>query len=113
MTCGTRDERERNEIRAARSEGMQPIFVEEINTKLQPMQIYKLFSTRENSFFLDSAMDPDHLGRHSFIGAEPFLRLSSKGSQTDVWEKGQKTVISGNPFEVLSSYLRKYPVENN
>ena len=92
---------------------MQQIFVEEINTTLQPMQIYKLFSTREYSFFLDSAMDPDHLGRYSFIGAEPFFRLSSKGNQTDVWENGQKIVMSGNPFEVLSSYLHKYPVENN
>jgi para-aminobenzoate synthetase component 1 len=92
---------------------MQQVYIEEINTTLQPMQIYKLISVLEYSFFLDSAMDPEHLGRYSFIGAEPFLRLSSKGNNTEVWEKGQQIVLNGNPFEVLSSYLRKYPIENN
>ena len=39
----------------------------------------RLFSEKPFCFFLDSQMDHERLGRFSFMGAEPFLVLRSKG----------------------------------
>jgi len=87
--------------------------VEEINTAFHPFQIYKLFFGQKHSFFLDSGMDPNRLGRYSFIGAEPFLRISSTGRHIQVWEKGRKREFDGNPFTVLKEYLQRFSVVNS
>lgn len=91
---------------------MNQIAVEEIQTSLDSFQVYKLFAARKQSFFLDSGMNPERLGRYSFIGADPFLCLESEGRQISVREKGRETQIEGNPFEVLRTYLRLYKTEN-
>jgi len=66
------------------------------------------FSQRPFCFFLDSGMDHGKLGRFSFMGAEPFLILKSKGRLIEI-TKGSKTQrFIGNPFKVLKGLLKKY-----
>jgi len=57
-------------------------------------------------------MDPDKLGRYSFIGADPFLVLKSHGRNiTLLGPKGMES-ITGNPFEILDGLLNRYAMEN-
>jgi para-aminobenzoate synthetase component 1 len=78
-----------------------------------PALFEKYFSQRPHCFFLDSGMDPQKLGRFSFMGAEPFLVLKTKGRLIEVSEyqgvKVSKTKrFIGDPFAVLKELLRKY-----
>ena len=55
----------------------------EINTKLNAFEIYTIFKYENDSFILDSAMDPEKLGRYSFISSNPFKKIKAKDSKTN------------------------------
>ena len=54
--------------------------IKEISTKLNSFEIYTIFRNEDNSFILDSAMDPNKLGRYSFIGFNPFKIIKYKNN---------------------------------
>ena len=74
--------------------------IREINTKLGSFEIFTIFKDEENSFILDSAMDPKKLGRYSFISSNPFKVIKYKNTLN-------------NPLDNLQEELNKYKVENN
>ena len=74
--------------------------IKEISTKLNSFEIYTIFRNENNSFILDSAMDPEKLGRYSFIGCNPFKVLKYKNTEE-------------NPLDNLQKELNEYKVENN
>ena len=72
----------------------------EINTKLNAFEIYTIFKDENDSFILDSAMDPEKLGRYSFISSNPFKKIKAKDSKT-------------NPHDDLEEELKNYQGEND
>ena len=72
----------------------------EINTKLNAFEIYTIFKDENDSFILDSAMDPEKLGRYSFISSNPFKKIKAKDSKT-------------NPLDDLEEELKNYQGEND
>jgi para-aminobenzoate synthetase component 1 len=82
--------------------------IEEIETELSPPDAFELFRNRRFSFFLDSGMDPEKLGRYSFIGSDPFLVLGSRGSEVTVTNGTETKRLDGNPFDVLGHFLDTY-----
>ena len=87
--------------------------VEEIQTPLTASQCFEVFRGQPFSFFLDSGMDPDKLGRYSFMGSDPFLVLRSRGEQISLIREGVEEVRWGNPFDVLGELLEVYSVEGS
>ncbi len=85
--------------------------VEEVYTPLTAPEVVELFRNRRFSFFLDSGMDPQKLGRYSFVGSDPFLVLKSRGSDITLWHQGEWEVEKGNPFDVLEELLKTYALE--
>ncbi|MBE9501871.1 MAG: aminodeoxychorismate synthase, component I, partial [Chloroflexi bacterium] len=77
------------------------IVIEEVATPLSPSQAFEAFKDRPFSFFLDSGMDPEKLGRYSFIGSDPFLVLKSRGKRIALLQGDRQEIIEGNPFDVL------------
>ncbi len=85
--------------------------IEEIHTPLTAPEIFELLHDELHSFFLDSGMDPQRLGRYSFIGIDPFLVMRSRGNQvTLLWQDKQKSE-QGNPFDVLGKLLETYRLD--
>ncbi|MFC1920509.1 aminodeoxychorismate synthase component I [Chloroflexota bacterium] len=85
--------------------------IEQIDTELSPLDVFDVFRDRQFCFFLDSGMNPEKLGRYSFIGADPFLVLSSRGSEITVTEYTEKKTFIDNPFDVLGSMLDMYHLD--
>lgn len=85
------------------------IFLKEIATKLDPFDIYSAFKDEKNISFLDSAMDPDNLGRYSFIGVKPFLVL--KGRKDECYINNVK--YNCGVFDKLSEILSENRIKNN
>lgn len=83
--------------------------VVEIAIPLTATEAFELFRDRPFSFFLDSGMDPQKLGRYSFLGSDPFLVLKSRGKEIALSSfcDGQETVW-GNPFDILRELLERY-----
>ena len=85
--------------------------IEEIDFKLSPLDAFELFREKQFSFFLDSGMDANKLGRYSFMGSDPFLVLSSRGSEITVAKGSEKSGLSGNPLDVLNHFLGVYRLD--
>ena len=80
--------------------------VEELKTPLEAPRCFELIKERPHSFFLDSGMDPAKLGRYSFMGADPFLVLKSRGREIGLsYGDGRQETVKGNPFDVLGGLL--------
>ncbi len=58
--------------------------------------------------FLDSALLYPRLGRYSYITADPFLVLRSKGRQVEIESEGVVQHLESNPFLVLQDLLKRY-----
>jgi para-aminobenzoate synthetase component 1 len=85
--------------------------VEEVFTRLAALEAFELVKDNPHSFFLDSGMDPQKLGRYSFIGSNPFLVMSSRGTQITLARGGEREVRRGNPFDALGGLLETYKLE--
>jgi len=86
-------------------------FIEEVFTPLTAPEVFELIKDNPYSFFLDSGMDPQRLGRYSFMGSNPFLVMSSRGSQVTLVRGDKREVQHGNPFDVLGELLRTYKLD--
>ncbi|MFA5309707.1 MAG: aminodeoxychorismate synthase component I [Dehalococcoidales bacterium] len=69
---------------------------------------FEALAPRHHSFWLDSGMDPSGLGRYSFMGADPFLVMRSRGDDITLVRGGAEEKIKGNPFDVLGGLLACY-----
>ena len=86
--------------------------IEEVFTPLTAPELFELVKDRPYSFFLDSGMDPQRLGRYSFLGSEPFLVMSSRGSEITLIRGQEHKVQHGNPFDTLGKLLEVYKLDH-
>jgi para-aminobenzoate synthetase component 1 len=86
--------------------------VEEVFTPLTAPELFELIKDRPYSFFLDSGMDPQRLGRYSFLGIEPFLVMSSRGSEITLIRGREHEVQHGNPFDAIGKLLEIYRLDH-
>ena len=87
--------------------------VEEVQAYSVAPQLFELIADRPYSFLLDSGMDHQKLGRYSFMGSDPFLVMSSRGSEITLVRGHKREVQQGNPFDVLGKLLELYRVERS
>jgi para-aminobenzoate synthetase component 1 len=74
---------------------------------------FESFAPRPFSFWLDSGMDPQKLGRYSFMGSDPFLVVKSKGDEITLIREGTEEKRRGNPFDILGELLSDYTLKDN
>ena len=86
--------------------------IEEVFTPLAAPELFELIENRPYSFFLDSGMDPQKLGRYSFLGSAPFLVMSSRGSEITLIRGQEREVQHGNPFDALGRLLEAYKLDH-
>jgi len=85
--------------------------VEEVFTPLTAPELFELIKDNPYSFFLDSGMDPQRLGRYSFLGSEPFLVMSSRGSEITLVRGQKHEAQHGNPFDAMGKLLVMYKLD--
>ena len=85
--------------------------IQEVSTSLKAPEAFDLLKDRPFSFFLDSGMDPETLGRYSFMGSDPFLVVKSRGGDISLLYRDGQETVTGNPFDVLGQLLEKYTLE--
>jgi len=83
------------------------VIIREIRTSLSAFDMYSLFRS-EDVIFLDSAKDPERLGRYSFIGLNPFKKVTYSNGVVN--EDGN--ITNGDPFVLLNRIMNRYKVDN-
>ena len=86
--------------------------IEEVLTSLTAPELFELIKDKPYSFFLDSGMDTQRLGRYSFLGSEPFLVISSRGSEVTLIRGHEHEVQHGNPFDTIGKLLEVYKLDH-
>jgi para-aminobenzoate synthetase component 1 len=85
-----------------------PAQIEELVPVPDPWEVCLRFADRPHLLFLDSATPGTELGRYSFVTADPFSWLTSRGRQ--VWLDGVHLPTT-DPFPVLASQLTRWRCE--
>ncbi len=62
--------------------------------------------------FIDSCQPDSEQGRYDIITAEPFLRITTRGSQTKIKSHEDEQLYHGNPFEHVKAILANYQADN-
>ena len=86
--------------------------IEEVSASLTAPELFELIKDRPYSFLLDSGMDPQRLGRYSFLGSEPFLVVSSRGSELTVTRGQEHEMQHGNPFDAIGRLVEAYRLDH-
>jgi len=85
--------------------------IEEISTPISAAEVARLFQGEHFGFFLDSGIDPENLGRYSFVGSNPFMILKSRGQEMSLIGTQGKRISRGNPFDVTNELLKEYSLD--
>jgi para-aminobenzoate synthetase component 1 len=76
----------------------------------EPVRVFESFRERPYSFFLDSGMDSERLGRYSLMGSDPFLVFRCKGGEMAVFEGGSWREQKGDPFRILRELMKRFHI---
>jgi para-aminobenzoate synthetase component 1 len=79
--------------------------VEELVPAPDPLATCARFAGSPFLVFLDSATDPQHLGRHSFLAADPYTAVRSKGLLTQQLVDGTWRRVEGDPLARVAALL--------
>ncbi len=58
---------------------------------------------------LDSSSANGHSGRYSYLSADPFLTVRSRGRRAELTGPAGRTVVEADPFDLLRCLLARYP----
>ncbi len=81
----------------------------ELPAGLAPEDALSALHTLPGLVFLDSSGPDDDRGRYSYLTADPFLTLSSRGQTCHIMTRDGVRTAAGDPFAVLQDVLRQYP----
>ena len=81
--------------------------IKEINTTLNPLEVYNIFKDEKDTIFLDSSKEDKILSKYSFIGINPFLNFHSSGNKSYI----NNEEVNGDPFKVLEELIKKYEIK--
>jgi para-aminobenzoate synthetase component 1 len=85
--------------------------IEEIYMVPEATWCFEAMVHKPFSFFLDSGMDPQKLGRYSFMSSLPFLVMRSRGDDIKIIKDSVEEKRRGNPFDVLGELLEIYKLD--
>lgn len=76
-----------------------------------PARLFPAFQDMPSSALLDGAMPGAPGNRFSYLTADPFLVVRSRGRQVTLEQNGTCEEIEGDPWSTLQGLLRKYRIE--
>jgi para-aminobenzoate synthetase component 1 len=71
-------------------------------------EIFERIKELPYPFLLDTGMLVNGLGHHSFVGADPFMVMISKGRQITLKERNRVSTFYGSPMAVLKNLLARF-----
>ncbi|MGD0214345.1 MAG: anthranilate synthase component I [Terriglobales bacterium] len=96
-------------VRLSRSATLVPVAKSISADLLTPVSAFLAVADGEaDAFLLESVEGGEKIGRYTFLGVRPFLRLESRGSEINI-ERGSKVERrTGNVFEVIKELLQQH-----
>ncbi|SHG42340.1 aminodeoxychorismate synthase, subunit I [Thermosyntropha lipolytica DSM 11003] len=81
------------------------MYLRKLNLKCDLWSLYARLN-RKNSFFLDSSLRDDDVGKYSFMGYDPVLMVRSRGDIIEYREGKSFKKVKGNPLSFVDKVLK-------
>ncbi len=95
--------------RLAREFTLVPVIQSVAADLLTPVSAYLAIAAREaNAFLLESVERGERIGRYTFLGARPYMKVEALGSEITVRRGRRQEKRPGNIFEFLKQLLRSH-----
>jgi len=94
-------------IRLSKQGNLVPVYREIFSDTETPVSAFKKIEG-EYSYLLESVEGGENIGRYSFLGSDPILRIISKDNKIEIHSKGKTVRIYGNPIAELKKILSRY-----
>jgi len=76
---------------------------------LTPVSAFLAIAAKEPyAFLLESVERGEQVGRYTFLGARPYMRVQSRDTQISVWRGARQERTQGNVFQLLKEFLRAH-----
>ena len=96
----------------ARRAPMVPIFRDMLSDGLTPVTAFAALGQEGPAFLLESVEGGEHLGRYSFVAADPMAIISIAGGRATVQDgDGERALEGADPWKALESYLQAFLAE--
>ncbi|MDR7518368.1 MAG: anthranilate synthase component I [Armatimonadota bacterium] len=92
----------------ARSGNLIPVTCDLFADLETPISAFLKLRTSGEAYLLESVEGGEKVGRYSFIGADPAMRLRAYGRQVDVWRPRGAFATEADPLEVARGLLAGY-----
>src|SRR5436190_17649250 len=90
----------------ARRAPMVPIFRDMLSDALTPVTAFAALGKEGPAFLLESVEGGEHLGRYSFVAADPMAIISIADGRAMVRDgDGERALTGADPWKAIESYL--------
>lgn len=87
--------------------------IKEIPFPIKPLDAFAFIKDHPYPFFLDSSFDLKGLGRHSFLGCNPYKIIRSKGNTVEVETFYGNYRYQGNVFDFIGEELKRFSIASD
>ncbi len=86
-----------------------PIYRQLTADTLTPVNAYGRLQPADSSFLFESVVGGEKIGRYSFLGVNPFMRITARGNSVEISRDGEiNRFESANPLEELNRLLEDH-----
>ena len=82
-----------------------PVYRQLVSDTLTPVSAFCRIGSGDNAFLFESVVGGERVGRFSFVGADPFLRIEAHGTMVRVTASGDDP--TGRPPEMATGETRE------
>jgi anthranilate synthase component I len=96
----------RDFAKLSRSHSLVPVYRTVTADLETPVSAFlRIAAAEPEAFLLESVEGGEHVGRYTFIGIEPYKKITSRGTSITVEESGKRRVFKGDIFAELKQAL--------
>jgi anthranilate synthase component 1 len=93
----------------ARQGNVAPVWKALVADLETPVSAYlKLAEGRKHSILLESVEGGERIARYTYLAADPFLKVTARGSSIEIEQDGRTETREGNVFEALRELIGRY-----
>ncbi|MHB8156362.1 MAG: aminodeoxychorismate synthase component I [Desulfocucumaceae bacterium] len=95
---------------------MSRFLLKKLQVKMDAISLFEGLEDLPGSILLDSGMMVEGLSGHSFMAADPFIIVTSRGNEVKIEERagpraGRSWVERGNPLDIIDGLMKRYSME--
>ncbi len=80
---------------------------------IEPVSVFASLKGRGGLIWLDSGMDPERLGRWSYLMWDPFASFEGAGTEYTLTQGAETRTVHGDPFTIVKDILAGHSAEDN